>query len=324
MKRQALAYTFAPGARQVTLLGLPGLAAAQVLAIVNTTANAPLYLAGDPDLGLAAYAAGTLTLKADTAAMAPTDALLILYEDGAQDTLVPPGSPFSASAAGTLAALRTDGYGTVALSVAAVAAGSLLAFEVSTDSSDGQDGTWAARLMQPPGGGPAAAFTMAPGLFAASVPERWFRVRQAVYGGAGASSVGIVLRRAALAPQTLACLPSGAGLPCGTTATRIKVAAGLNPTLVKAGPANLYGLVVSSAASAARFLKLYNRASPPAVGTDAPQHTILVPAGQTVSLQFPVPQPFTAGLAYATTLAAADTNTAGITADDLNGVLNWA
>lgn len=50
-----------------------------------------------------------------------------------------------------------------------------------------------------------------------------------------------------------------------------------NATSAKAGPGYLHHISGYNAAAAARYLKLYNKASAPTVGTDTPFMTIYLP-----------------------------------------------
>lgn len=54
-------------------------------------------------------------------------------------------------------------------------------------------------------------------------------------------------------------------------------AATTNATSVKASPGTFYGVFASNINASACYLKIYNKASAPTVGTDVPVMTILVP-----------------------------------------------
>lgn len=59
-------------------------------------------------------------------------------------------------------------------------------------------------------------------------------------------------------------------------------AASTNATSVKSSAGLIGTITVSNASAAVKYFKLYNKATAPAVGTDVPIMTLLVPAGQTV------------------------------------------
>lgn len=106
---------------------------------------------------------------------------------------------------------------------------------------------------------------------------------------------------------------------------KINSAATTNATSVKAGPARLLSVVASNINAAARFLKLYDKATAPTVGTDVPVITIPIPAGGIVSLnlgEFGVD--FTLGIAAAITAVGTDADTTAVAASEIKAVLVYA
>lgn len=86
-------------------------------------------------------------------------------------------------------------------------------------------------------------------------------------------------------------------------------AASTNATLVKASPGMLYEVSISNVTGTACYVKLFNKASAPTVGTDVPSLTIPVAAGQAVGLEFGVlGKRFPVGIALAVTGAIAATD----------------
>lgn len=85
-------------------------------------------------------------------------------------------------------------------------------------------------------------------------------------------------------------------------------AASTNPHLVFTGPngAVLKTIVGSNSTATAYYLKLYNKATAPTCGTDTPAQTILLPAGQSVPIDFGLGQLYPAGLGMCLTGAIAD------------------
>lgn len=110
----------------------------------------------------------------------------------------------------------------------------------------------------------------------------------------------------------------------GATRLRARSAASTNATSVKASAAKLYGFTVSNTNPAARFLKLFDLAVAPTVGTSTPAATVLVPAGATVHVDIAVGEAFATGLAYCMTVGEADTDVAAVGAGDLHLVLRYA
>jgi hypothetical protein len=106
------------------------------------------------------------------------------------------------------------------------------------------------------------------------------------------------------------------------TARLLSAAASTNATSVKASAGNLHKIVGTQVNAAARYLKLYNKASAPTVGTDTPVWTFYLPptavGGGLFTLDFGTqPLYFSTGIAYALTTAAADADTGALTAGDV-------
>jgi hypothetical protein len=74
------------------------------------------------------------------------------------------------------------------------------------------------------------------------------------------------------------------GIPPTPTVFTLNSAATTNATSVKASAGNVFGLAVSNQSAAAKFLKIYNKASAPTVGTDIPILTVPIPVANCVAL----------------------------------------
>jgi hypothetical protein len=92
-------------------------------------------------------------------------------------------------------------------------------------------------------------------------------------------------------------------------------AAGTNSSLVLTGTSGLQAFFASNTGASDAFVKLYNKAIAPTVGTDVPEMVIKVPAGGQVELtpgfngyRFPL------GLGLGITGLAADTDTTAVAA----------
>ena len=97
-------------------------------------------------------------------------------------------------------------------------------------------------------------------------------------------------------------------------------AATTNSTLVLTGARRLVGGAVHNVSAAVKYFKLYNKATAPTVGTDTPILTIAIPAGQTIYIGDCIgiyALPFSLGLGYGITGAAADADTTALTAGDV-------
>lgn len=94
-------------------------------------------------------------------------------------------------------------------------------------------------------------------------------------------------------------------------------AADTNATSVKASAGVLSSLSVNNLNAAARYLKLYNKATAPTVGTDTPIRTLAIPAG--ASLEFTFGKGglyFSTGIAYALTTGIAVADTGAVSASE--------
>lgn len=99
-------------------------------------------------------------------------------------------------------------------------------------------------------------------------------------------------------------------------------AASTNATSVKASAGNVFTIYGVNTNAAARYLKLYNKASAPTVGTDTPVLTLYLPptavGGGVFSFKLgEFGQYFGTGIAYALTTAAADSDTGALTSGDV-------
>lgn len=98
----------------------------------------------------------------------------------------------------------------------------------------------------------------------------------------------------------------------------LSAAATVNSTLVKNTPGNVKRIMGRNNAAALRFLKLYDKATAPTVGTDGPVMTIALPAGNNFDISFPDPgYAFALGIGYGLTVNIADNDVTALTAADI-------
>lgn len=109
----------------------------------------------------------------------------------------------------------------------------------------------------------------------------------------------------------------------GTTLSRVNAGATTNATNLKASAGQIYSLSVYNVAAYTVFLKIYNKASSPTVGTDTPVWTIPIPAGGGFSKVWPMGVPFGIGISYAITKLQADSDTTAVAAGDVTGQIMW-
>lgn len=111
-------------------------------------------------------------------------------------------------------------------------------------------------------------------------------------------------------------LPVGTG---GSAAARLPSSANnTNPTVVKASAGSVYSINCTNAAAAVRYLKFYDKATAPTVGTDTPVLTVAIPVGA-FSLNLGG-FPFATGISYGIVTGAADNNTTAPAAGDILGL----
>lgn len=92
-------------------------------------------------------------------------------------------------------------------------------------------------------------------------------------------------------------------------ATTALTTASTNAAVVVNAARTLYGMVLSNPTATPAYLKLYNKATTPTVGTDVPVATYPIPANSTVSDGYPWGFRFSAGISYAVTGGIADNDT---------------
>lgn len=205
-------------------------------------------------------------------------------------------------------------------------------FEGSIDSTNGTDGTWfaiqAARSnantieLQNAALSITAGAGNAYGWEASVNAVRWMRVRCTVVPTASSIATWTVIRGSYAtepipAAQTHAVTGSGTFTvgPASGSLYFLLGAATTNSAVVKSSAGNLMELSVFNPTAATIYVKLYNKATAPTVGTDGPIITIPVAAGALVQMPFGlVGKRFTTGIGIATTANAVATDTTVVAA----------
>jgi hypothetical protein len=103
----------------------------------------------------------------------------------------------------------------------------------------------------------------------------------------------------------------------GLSVHRTLSAASTNATSVKASAGQVYGWYVTNSNSSPRYVKLYDKASAPTVGSDTPKMTILVPGSGGANVEFSMGIPFPSGIAFAMTTGAADADTGAVASNEV-------
>jgi hypothetical protein len=264
---------------------IPG-GSTNLTATVKATAAAPTYVEGTSANPLSSDLSGNLRIAGSFSATAKSTAADPTYIEGAT------GNPFSVDLAGYQRSLVK---GTVSLGAGAATIGALTANQ-------------SVNLTQVGGN----AFSTGNGASGNGV----LRVTLAsdstgqVALAAGTATVGGVVAK-----------PSAAAN--GLTRTRVVSAATTNATNLKASAGNIYRIHLFNLAAYDVFLKLYDKASAPTVGTDTPVWTIPIKSGGSFSEVFNLGESFPTGIAYAITKLLADSDTTAIAANDVTGSITW-
>lgn len=108
------------------------------------------------------------------------------------------------------------------------------------------------------------------------------------------------------------------------TNKKVNSAANNNATLVKAGGMSLRQIMVFNASAATKYIRFYDKATAPTVGTDVPVFVVAVPATSSKEIIFDdnTSIPFSLGLGYAITGGAAVLDNTSVAAGDVLLYLN--
>lgn len=211
--------------------------------------------------------------------------------------------------------------------VTVTATGHNAVFEYSNDSTNGADGNWKGLQVVRSNANTVdtstGVLTTTPvyGWEASVNGCKWFRVRTTAQS---AGSVTYMLSPGAYATEPIPAIQvTGTQPVSGTvtsnlatpTANNLNSAATTNPTAIKTSAGTLYNIAASNTGAAAAYVKLYNKASAPTVGTDTPVLTLVVPAGGSAAFGLgSLGHRFTTGIGMAITNRAADSDTTAVAA----------
>lgn len=107
----------------------------------------------------------------------------------------------------------------------------------------------------------------------------------------------------------------------GSSIAKIVSAASTNATNAKSSAGRLLGWELFNSSASAKYVKIFNLAVAPTVGSSTPVFTIGLPAGGHAVLNGLNPITFATGIAYAITGAYADLDTTAVAAGDVVGAL---
>lgn len=121
-------------------------------------------------------------------------------------------------------------------------------------------------------------------------------------------------------PLPVEVCPNGGG---GCTTYYLTSAATTNGVNVKASAGNIYSIIATNTNAAVRYLRLYNVAGAPTVGTTATFACFALPGNGGIVIPLANSLKFTTGIAISLTTGAADTNTGAVAADELKLVIGY-
>lgn len=113
---------------------------------------------------------------------------------------------------------------------------------------------------------------------------------------------------------------SGVG---GVAGAKVLSAATTNATVVKAGPGRIYSVQVSNSSNAYRYIKFYNLAVAPTVGTSTVLSIVGIPPGGRASLNSPQGLYCSVGIAYSIVAGAADNDATAVGATEIVGSITY-
>lgn len=225
----------------------------------------------------------------------------------------------------------------ISLQVASMGTSGAIQVQQSNDGTN-----WSSTVMQATNAF-ATSTPAAVGMFWCNLVGRFFRIVMSTAATAGTTSLAIRLDKgeytelmASMNVASLPATPAGTNLIgksiCDMSATiangpafsvhrLVSAAASTNATSVKASAGRVLSIRGYNAKAAVCYLKLYNKASAPTVGTDTPFMTIPLKASDVFYIAFEdFGLNFSTGIAYAITGAAADADTTALVAADVVGL----
>lgn len=233
--------------------------------------------------------------------------------------------------------IDADGMRGISLQVASMGTSGAIQVQQSNDGTN-----WSSTLVQSINASPTTNPAYV-GIFWCNLVGRFFRIVMGTAATAGTTSLAIRLDKeeyselmAGMNVTSLPATPAGTNLIgksiCDMSATiangpafsvhrLVSAAASTNATSVKASAGRVLKIRGYNAKAAVCYLKLYNKASAPTVGTDTPFMTIPLKASDVFDIDFEdFGLNFSTGIAYAITGAAADADTTALVAADVVGL----
>lgn len=191
-------------------------------------------------------------------------------------------------------------------------------------SNDGA--TWVTATLLSEAGAASTTFNAA-SLRAVNVRARYFRLRLTTATTAGTTTIYVTGSQTDASPiittqpvsgTVTATVTGGTTLPVTPTQTFTSSAASTNATTTKASAGTVWSVIATNTNAAVRYLKLYNKASAPTVGTDVPVLTIPLAVGVPTQINGGSNGiRFGTGISWALTTGATDADTGAVAANEI-------
>lgn len=231
----------------------------------------------------------------------------------------------SASANNTdLVSVACDQFRSVCFSITGTWVGTVT-FQVSLDGTN-----WVslACLNSASPSGVFAVSTTANAIFAASLAGyQFFRLRFTPYTS-GTASVIAEFNRESFSQSLPATAPTNTVVASNTSAATVlytvNSVASTNAASIKNSSANLYGFSVMNASASTKYVRIYQKATAPTVGTDIPVMVVAIPATSSKEIEYVPALRLIPGLAVAITGGAAATDSTAVAAGDVQLLVSYA
>lgn len=146
-----------------------------------------------------------------------------------------------------------------------------------------------------------------------------------VTGGQGSSSaaqsIPVVVTSGSIAATLTSTAIAASATVVGAAPAKVLSTAGTNSTIIKASAGRVYGYNLSNTTASWRYVKFYNLATAPVVGTTVPVYQFAIPPGGTVTDSNTVPISHATGIGMAITAGPADNDATAVGANDVVGMV---
>lgn len=113
------------------------------------------------------------------------------------------------------------------------------------------------------------------------------------------------------------------GTTNATTSTAVNSAASTNATNLKATAGMIFNITAMNVTASTKYIRIYNKATAPTVGTDIPVMVVAVPATSSKEITINYGLKLATGIGFAITGAATATDATAVAAGDVQLLINW-